>query len=167
MLCYFPIAVFSQSLINADFFYFWDRPWYSDESFWRLHVYSLFGQPGLCLIFILSKNKSFESGVLLKMLLTQWFLGFIAVKLSGINFNYTGFILFLLPGITLTKIWLIQKYKQQESWPNKNYPHKFPYVPLNIFNTKYYIKYNSKYTNFCYLFSFLHNFKPETEVIID
>ena len=36
-----------------------------------------------------------------------------------------------------------------------------------MFNTKYYIKYNSKYTNSCYVFSFLHNFKLKTEVIID
>ena len=36
-----------------------------------------------------------------------------------------------------------------------------------MFNTKYYIKYNSKYTNSCYVFSFLHNFKLKTELIID
>ena len=36
-----------------------------------------------------------------------------------------------------------------------------------MFNTKYYIKYNSKYANSCYVFSFLHNFKLKTEVIID
>ena len=36
-----------------------------------------------------------------------------------------------------------------------------------MFNTKYYIKYNSKYTISCYLLSFLHNFKLKTEVIID
>ena len=44
-----------------------DRPWYSDESVWRLHYFSLFGQPGFCLIFILSKNNVFQSGTLLKM----------------------------------------------------------------------------------------------------
>ena len=42
------------------FFYFWDRSWYSDESGWKLHVYSLFGQPGFCLISILNKNKGFQ-----------------------------------------------------------------------------------------------------------
>ena len=36
-----------------------------------------------------------------------------------------------------------------------------------MFNTKYYIKYNSKYTNSCYLFSFSDNFKLKAEVIID
>ena len=43
------------------------RPWYSDESVRRLHFYSLFGQLGFCLIFILSKTKDFQSGALLKM----------------------------------------------------------------------------------------------------
>ena len=71
--------IFCQSLVNAHFFYFWNRSWYSDESVWKLHVYSLFGQPGFCLIFILSKNKGFESVILLKMLLTQWVFGFIAI----------------------------------------------------------------------------------------
>ena len=33
----------------------------------KIALYSLFGQPELCLIFILSKNKDFHSGVLLKM----------------------------------------------------------------------------------------------------
>ena len=37
---------------------------------------------------------------------------------------------------------------------------------MNMFNTKNSIKYNNKYTNYCYL-SFSHNFKPKTEVIID
>ena len=36
-----------------------------------------------------------------------------------------------------------------------------------MFNTKYYIKYNSKYTKSCYLFSFLHSFKLKAGVIID
>ena len=36
-----------------------------------------------------------------------------------------------------------------------------------MFNTKYYIKYNSKYTNSCYVFSFSDNFKLKAEVIID
>ena len=36
-----------------------------------------------------------------------------------------------------------------------------------MFIIKYYIKYKSKYTNSCYLLSFLHNFKLKTEVIID
>ena len=38
---------------------------------------------------------------------------------------------------------------------------------MNMFNTKYYIKYSSKYTNSCYLFLFLHNSKLKTEAIID
>ena len=36
-----------------------------------------------------------------------------------------------------------------------------------MFDTKYYIKYNSKHINSCSAFSFLHNFKLKTEVIID
>ena len=36
-----------------------------------------------------------------------------------------------------------------------------------MFNTKYYIKYNCKYTNSCKPFFFLHNFKLKTEVIGD
>ena len=36
-----------------------------------------------------------------------------------------------------------------------------------MFNTKYYIKYNSKYTNSCYVFFFSDNFKLKAEVIID
>ena len=35
-----------------------------------------------------------------------------------------------------------------------------------MFNTKYYIKYNSKYTNSCFVFSFLDNLKLKIEVII-
>ena len=61
---YAKYSLFLQSLVHADFFYFWDRLWYSDESVWKLLVYSLFGQLGICLIFIWSKNKGFESGVL-------------------------------------------------------------------------------------------------------
>ena len=58
-------ATFSQSLLNEDFFfYFRYRPWYSDSDQWPtdqliLHLYSLFGQPVFCSIFILSKNKGF------------------------------------------------------------------------------------------------------------
>ena len=33
----------------------------------KIALYSLFGQPGFCLIFILSKKKSFQSEALLKM----------------------------------------------------------------------------------------------------
>ena len=33
----------------------------------KIALYSLFGQPGFCLIFILSKNKGFQSKALLKM----------------------------------------------------------------------------------------------------
>ena len=36
-----------------------------------------------------------------------------------------------------------------------------------MFNTKCYIKYNSKYANSCYVFSFLRNFKLKAEFIID
>ena len=46
------------------FFYFRDRPWYCDSDQWPtdqliLYLYSLFGQPVFCSIFILSKNKGF------------------------------------------------------------------------------------------------------------
>ena len=34
----------------------------------KIALYSLFGQPELCLIFILSENKDLHSGGLLKML---------------------------------------------------------------------------------------------------
>ena len=60
------LATFSQSLVNEDFFFFYfsDRPWYSDSDQWPtdqliLYLYSLFGQPVFCSIFILSKNKGF------------------------------------------------------------------------------------------------------------
>ena len=43
-------------MVNADFFYFWDRPWYSDEE-----------QPGFCLIYILNKDKEFQSCALLEI----------------------------------------------------------------------------------------------------
>ena len=33
----------------------------------KITLYSLFGQPGFCLIFILSKNKGFQSVALLKI----------------------------------------------------------------------------------------------------
>ena len=38
---------------------------------------------------------------------------------------------------------------------------------LQLGTKEYYIKYNNKCTNSCYAFSFLHNFKLKTEVIID
>ena len=38
---------------------------------------------------------------------------------------------------------------------------------LNMFNTKYYMKYNSQYSISCCLLSFLNNFKLKTEVTID
>ena len=38
---------------------------------------------------------------------------------------------------------------------------------LNMFKTKYYIKYSREYTNSCYPFFFLHNFKLKPEVNID
>ena len=33
----------------------------------KIALYSLFGQPEFCLIFILNKNNDFQSGALLKM----------------------------------------------------------------------------------------------------
>ena len=43
-----------------------------------------------------------------------------------INFNYTyNMHSVLVTELTSTKIWFIQKYKQQESWSNKNHRHKF------------------------------------------
>ena len=44
-----------------------DRPNILMKVFEAYIFYSLFGQPGFCLIFILSKNKVFQSGALLKM----------------------------------------------------------------------------------------------------
>ena len=44
-----------------------DRPNILMKVFEYYIFYSLFGQPGFCLIFILSKNKVFQSGALLKM----------------------------------------------------------------------------------------------------
>ena len=44
-----------------------DRPNILIKVFEDYIFYSLFGQPGFCLIFILSKNKVFQSGALLKM----------------------------------------------------------------------------------------------------
>ena len=44
-----------------------DRPNILMKVFEDYIFYSLFGQPGFCLIFILSKNKVFQSGALLKM----------------------------------------------------------------------------------------------------
>ena len=35
-------------------------------------------------------------------------------------------------------------------------------TPLQVGLKEYYIKYNIKYTNSCYVFSFLHNFKLKT-----
>ena len=32
LLRFFPTCKISQSLVNADLIYFWDRPWYSDKS---------------------------------------------------------------------------------------------------------------------------------------
>ena len=71
---------------------------------------------------------------------------------------------------TLTKIWFMKKYKHQESWSNKNHPQASN--SLNMFNSKYYIKYSNykyygKYTNSCNLFFFVHSFKLKTEGIID
>ena len=58
-------ATFSQSLVNAEIFNIWDRPWYSDESF-EGYIILLFRQAGFCLIFIFSKNEGFRSYDLLK-----------------------------------------------------------------------------------------------------
>ena len=76
---------------------------YSDESVWRLHFYSLFGQPGFCLIFILSKNKVFQSGALLKM------------PPSSRN---------LVSNKSTLKKCSFQLWKQ-EFWSNKNHPDKY------------------------------------------
>ena len=43
----------------------------------------------------------------------------------------------------------------------------FYLTPLQLGTKEYYIKYNHKCTNACYVFSFIHNFKLKTEVIID
>ena len=40
--------------------------------------------------------------------------------------TFTGFIWFYLSEFTLRKTWFTQNCKQQESWPNKNHPHKLP-----------------------------------------
>ena len=42
-----------------------------------------------------------------------------------------------------------------------------PPPPLQLGEKEYYIKYNSKCTDSCYVFSFLHNFELKAEAIID
>ena len=63
--CY-PTPLFSQIFPICNIFPIIrpDRPWCSDESVWRLLFYSLFGQPGFCLInsfsvWIFTGNSSF------------------------------------------------------------------------------------------------------------
>ena len=51
-----PNLLVTTSLCSDSSQYF-PNHWYSDESVWRLHFYSLYGQPRFCLIFILSKEK--------------------------------------------------------------------------------------------------------------
>ena len=52
-------AIFSQKLVNADFFYFWKRPRYSDEKVWKLIHIPYLGSLGFALGF------AFQSGALL------------------------------------------------------------------------------------------------------
>ena len=81
---------------------------------------------------------------------------------SGINFNYP-----YRPHLVLViRTYFLQKFDLSRNTSSKN-PDQIKIILSNMFNTKYYIKYNSKYTNYCYVFSFLHNLKPKTEVIID
>ena len=54
-----------QSLINEDFLYFWDRPWYSDECASRLHYIPYLGN--LDFVYLLSQAKAFYSGAVLKI----------------------------------------------------------------------------------------------------
>ena len=51
--------MFSQSLINADFFYFWDKPWCSDEFSWRLHCIPYLGSLGFQSEWSFTENASF------------------------------------------------------------------------------------------------------------
>ena len=50
--------IFSQSLINTDFFYFWDRPWYSDECAWRLHYIPYLAAWSLFDFYVKQKQRS-------------------------------------------------------------------------------------------------------------
>ena len=43
----------------------------------------------------------------------------------------------------------------------------FYLTSLQLGTKEYYIKYNNKCTSSCFVFSFLHNFKLKTEVVID
>ena len=85
-------------------------------------------------------------------------------KLSGVNFNYT-YRLYLVPVIRISFDKNLIYPEIQAARIQKS----SSYVPnlLDMFKTKYYIKYNNKYTIFCYLLSFLHNLKLKTELIID
>ena len=92
-------------------------------------------------------------------------------RLSGINFNYTYRLHFVLvsrtyfdknliyPEIQAARILI----KLKSSWQISSTPPS----PLQLGTKEYCIKYNSKYTNSCYVFSFLHNFKLKPEVIIE
>ena len=71
LLRFFPICNTFIIIDQCRFFYFRDVPWQSDDYARRLH-YSLFGQSGFCLIFIVSKNKDFLSGALLKTPSFPW-----------------------------------------------------------------------------------------------
>ena len=53
-------ATFSQSLVNADFFNFLDRPWYSDESVWRLHYTPYIGRLAFVHFLSWAKTKVFS-----------------------------------------------------------------------------------------------------------
>ena len=59
-------SIFFQSLMNAMFFLL-GKSLFSWWNCLKIKLYSLFGQHGFCLIFILNKNKCFLSGALLKI----------------------------------------------------------------------------------------------------
>ena len=66
-------AIFSKSLVNPDLFYFCDRPWYSDESVWRLVVF--IWAAWVLFIFYLKQKQRF------------WFSNFTDSMIFGIHCN--------------------------------------------------------------------------------
>ena len=60
-------TIFFQSLIYADFFLFLRLTQIFLGMCSKIALCSLLGQPGFCLTFILSKNKGFQPGAILKM----------------------------------------------------------------------------------------------------
>ena len=89
-------ARFCESLIN----YFWNRPWYSDESVWRLHYIPIWAA---WVIFILSKNKGFQSEALLKMPCSSSSLKEIGQKLETKSWSYHW--LKIITGDWIEQIW--------------------------------------------------------------